>query len=62
MTTCGGQYLLQDRLSLADVVVWATFYVLLSPEAPTAQSEGGGGWRGRVMGEREREREGRGRK
>ena len=37
MTTCGGQYLLQDKLSLADVVVWASLYVLLSPEATTSQ-------------------------
>lgn len=38
MTTCGGQYLLQDAVSLADIVVWATLYVVLAPEAATSQS------------------------
>ena len=39
MTTCGGQYLLEEELSLADVLVWATLYTLVAPEAPTSESK-----------------------
>ena len=39
MTTCGGQYLLADALSMADVLVWATLYVVATPEAPTSKCE-----------------------
>ena len=38
VSTCGSQYLLKDGLSLADVVVWASLYSLLAPEATTSQS------------------------
>ena len=37
MTTCGGGFLVQERLSLADVAIWATLYALLAPES-TASS------------------------
>ena len=51
MTTCGGSFLVQERLSLADVAIWATLYALLAPEstASNGEREEGG------VGERERE-------
>ena len=71
MTTCGGGFLVQERLSLADVVIWAALYALLAPESTASSGERDGG-RGREReggmegergkermreGERERERE-----
>ena len=51
MTTCGGGFLVQERLSLADVVIWAALYALLAPESTASSGE-----RERERG-RERERE-----
>jgi glutathione S-transferase len=39
MTTCGGGFLVQERLSLADVVIWATLYALLAPESTASSGE-----------------------
>lgn len=51
MTTCGGGFLVQERLSLADVAIWATLYALLAPESTASSGE-----RGRKRGEKEGER------
>ena len=37
LTTCGGQYIVHDELSLSDVVVWSTLYVLLAPDGNISQ-------------------------
>ena len=47
MSTCGGSFLVQERLSLADVVIWATLYGLLAPESTASN---GKGWRERERG------------
>ena len=39
MTTCGGGFLVQERLSLADVAIWATLYALLAPESTASSGE-----------------------
>ena len=39
MTTCGGGFLVQERLSLADVAIWATLYALLAPESTASNGE-----------------------
>ena len=49
---------MQERLSLADVVIWAALYALLAPEstASSGEREGeGDGGRGGREGETERE-------
>ena len=38
LSNCHG-FLVGEALSLADVTVWATLYVLLSPEGSTPQGE-----------------------
>ena len=43
MTTCGGQYLLEDAPSVADILVWSSLYVVTSPEAATSKSKCGYG-------------------
>ena len=50
MTTCGGSFLVQEQLSLADIATWATLYALLAPENTASNGErvcvcGGGGRR-----------------
>ena len=55
MTTCGGSFLVQEQLSLADIATWATLYALLAPENTASNGErvcGGGGGGGK---EREKE-------
>ena len=37
LTTCGGRGLVNEQLSLADIVVWSTLYMLLAPDATATE-------------------------
>ena len=41
LTTTSGQYLVRDSLSLADVVTWASLYVLLAPNGSSVDDSKG---------------------